>query len=343
MTHPTPNVRWPAEWEPHDAIWLSWPHNQETWPGHYEPVPEAFAAFARQIAQTTPVRMLASHDVAKQAERELSGVNNIELIDIPTNDCWIRDYGPTFVIEENGQVAGVDWHYNSWGGKYPPWEDDAKAASRILNHLGLACHKSILCLEGGALETDGAGRLMLTPDCVITPTRNPTISREQAEAELSAKLGIQEFIWLTGGGLVGDDTDGHIDQLARFIDPQNIVIASCDHADANYNALSENRKQLKQWAAENGNGVQIHTVPIPRARYVEGQRVPECYCNFLITGNQVIVPTFADSNADQRAISILRELMQHHEVVPLDASALSWGLGAFHCMSQQQPAPRKAW
>ncbi|MEZ6086877.1 MAG: agmatine deiminase family protein [Pirellulaceae bacterium] len=140
------------------------------------------------------------------------------------------------VIDASGEVAGVDWLYNSWGGKYPPWEHDAKAASRILDHLGMSRRASTLCLEGGALETDGSGRLMLTPDCVITPTRNPNIDRMQVESELTRLRGIQEFIWLTGGGLAGDDTDGHIDQLARFVDPQNIVVASCDPTDANYEA-----------------------------------------------------------------------------------------------------------
>ncbi|WP_145343241.1 agmatine deiminase family protein [Rosistilla ulvae] len=339
MTQPLPSVRWPAEWEPQDALWLSWPHNRETWPGLYEPVPKAFTALARQIALATPVRVLAGSKVAGEAERALDGIANLELVDVETNDCWIRDYGPTFVQAADGSLAGVDWRYNSWGGKYPPWDRDAAAAEKILKQIGVNRIPSTLCLEGGAIETDGAGRLLLTPDCVLTETRNPGCDKAQVEAELSEKLGVREFIWLTGGGLIGDDTDGHIDQLARFVDPENLVIASCEPSDPNYPALEANYQQLQRWAEQADGNFQVHRLPIPSPREVDGQRVPECYCNFLISGAQVLVPTFADPKSDRLAVAIVRNLMPQHDVVPLDASALSWGLGAFHCMSQQQPSP----
>lgn len=338
MTQPLSTVRWPAEWEPQAALWLSWPHNRETWPGLYEPVPKAFTALARQVAQTTPVRVLAGTDVAGEAEQALGNVANLEIVDVPTNDCWIRDYGPTFIHTADGSLAGVDWRYNSWGGKYPPWDRDAVAAEKLLDQIGVARIASKLCLEGGAIETDGTGRLLLTPDCVLTDTRNPGLSQAQVEAELTEKLGIREFIWLTGGGLIGDDTDGHIDQLARFVDPENLVIAACEPNDPNFPALEENFLQLTRWAQQAPGNIQVHRLPIPAPRDVDGQRVPECYCNFLISGPQVLVPTFADPKADQEAVAILRDLFPKHDVVPLDASALSWGLGAFHCMSQQQPA-----
>ncbi len=330
-----PPYRWPAEWEPQAAVWLSWPHNLNTWPGHFEPVPRAFAAFVRAVAEFTPVCLLASGAVASDAEKHLRGIKQVQLFDVPTNDCWIRDYGPTFVHDQAGKVVGVDWDYNAWGGKYPPWDADRVAAQSILQQIKLPRIAGGLCLEGGAIETNGEGILMTTPECILTDTRNPGIDQAAAERILSERLGVHTFLWLRGGGIEGDDTDGHIDQLARFVARDHIVCATSHSAsDSNHEPLQRIWSQLKTWGS--AHHVQITSLPQPRPRYINDQRVPESYCNFLITNRLVLVPTFDDPSSDDRAIGILREAMPQHEVVGLRASDLTWGLGAFHCASQQQ-------
>lgn len=349
MTH----RRWPAEWEPQAAIWLAWPHNRETWPGHFEGVPAAFTRFVRATAEVVPVRIAVDPGAASDAEKHVGGIANVTLVDCPTNDCWIRDYGPTFVFESGDdasgtEIIGIDWRYNAWGGKYPPWDRDAAAAERIVDHArlsdpkiqeGIRREESPLCCEGGALETDGRGRLLTTPECLITETRNPGWDQERIAHELHRRLGVTEILWVDGGGLEGDDTDGHIDQLARFVDPQNVVCAVCDDPDdPNHRPLEANYRQLRIWGRQTDPLVEVHRLPIPAPRRIDGQRVPESYCNFLIAGaSRVIVPQFSQPAADERAVAVLRELMPGMEIYPLGASELVWGLGAFHCASQQQP------
>lgn len=356
MTH----RRWPAEWEPQSAVWLSWPHNRETWPGYFDGVPAAFARFVRATAEVVPVRILVDPRAASDAEKHVGTIENVTRIDCATNDCWIRDYGPTFVVDssdcdlEGGEsgvvdssnkVVGIDWRYNAWGGKYPPWDRDAAAAERIIDHLRMSDPQvrregSPLCCEGGALETDGGGRLLTTPECLITETRNPGWDQERIAHELHRRLGVTEILWVDGGGLEGDDTDGHIDQLARFVDPRNVVCAVCDDpSDPNHEPLEANYRQLRIWGRDTDPAVEVHRLPIPAARRIDGQRVPESYCNFLIAGaSRVIVPQFSQTAADERAVEIMRDLMPGMEISPLEASELVWGLGAFHCASQQQPA-----
>lgn len=335
------HYRWPAEWEPQDCVWLAWPHNPETWPERFASVPAEYAKFVRAVTEVTPVRLLAEPRVASQAARYLTGIKQLDIVDCPTNDCWIRDYGPTFVQDTtDGSVCGVDWGYNAWGGKYPPWEQDAAAAAAICTAAGCRRIRSKLTVEGGAMESDGQDRLLTTPDCLITETRNPGWDAEAVAQELHRCLGVREILWLDGGGLEGDDTDGHIDQLARFVDPQNIVAAvAVDPADPNHEPLEENYRQLKLWGMQTTPDVTIHRLPLPPARRINGQRVPESYCNFLIIGGKrVLVPQFRAPESDRLALSVLRELMPKMEVVGLDASDLVWGLGAFHCASQQQPS-----
>lgn len=332
------NRRWPAEWESQAAIWLAWPHNQETWPGHFEAIPAAFAKFACACAEIVQVRILVDPSAAQVAKKLVGEIGNIELLECPTNDCWIRDYGPTFVLEGENVVA-VDWRYNAWGGKYPPWDSDAVAAPKIAGWADVRCSSSELGCEGGALETDGQGRLLTTPDCIITDTRNPGWDQQRVATELYRQLGVHEILWLDGGGLEGDDTDGHIDQIARFVDPQTVVCAVCDDPeDPNHQTLESNYRQLRVWGRDTEPAVEVHRLPIPPKRYVNDQRVPESYCNFLIVGGRrVIVPTFNSPDSDAFAIDLLGRLMPDFEIYPLDASKLAWGLGAFHCASQQQP------
>ena len=335
-------MRLPADWEPQAAIWLAWPHNHETWPGRFGPVPKFFGNLTRLIAEDTSVRILAHGEVARDAEKILTALPaNVDLVPIKTNDCWIRDYGPMFVENRStNKIEAVDWRYNAWGGKYPPWDDDDAVAKQICQHLAIQCHRSEMCLEGGTLETDGDFRLMTFTDCVQTDSRNPNWSNERIVQELYRRLGILETVWIDGGGIQGDDTDGHIDQLARFVDPENIVVASCSETtDSNAPALIANFRQFDLWARQTEPIVQIHKLPIPPARYIKDVRVPESYCNFLRLGKtRMLVPTFGDSLSDDRALGILKELCPDTDIIGIDCRDLVWGLGALHCASLNQPA-----
>ncbi|MGB7345510.1 MAG: agmatine deiminase family protein [Pirellulaceae bacterium] len=335
-------MRLPAEWESCAAIWLAWPHSLETWPGHFDAIPGFFEMWARLIAEDTSVRILAHGEVARAAEKTFGKLpSNIELVPIKTNDSWIRDYGPSFVHNsETNQIEAIDWRYNSWGGKYPPWDDDDRAGTQIAKHLDLVCHRREMCIEGGAIETDGQGRMLAFRDCIETESRNPGWSQEKIVNELYRSLGITEIVWIDGGGLQGDDTDGHIDQLARFVDPNNVVAAICDdHTDSNAAGLIANKRQLKLWSHQTQPNVTVHELPIPPARYIDGTRVPESYCNFLRLGpNRMLVPTFGAKQSDDRALGILSDLCPHSEVVGIDCRDLIWGLGALHCASANQPS-----
>lgn len=334
------HVRWPAEWEPQEAVWLAWPHNRETWPGHFNDVPRAFERFCRAVADFTPVRVIAGADAIADANALIGGIDNVQTVEIPTNDCWIRDYGPTFVYDGQ-RLVGIDWRYNAWGGKYPPWDRDAAVAAAVCRQVQIPRVESMLCLEGGAIETDGQGTVLTTTSCLLTESRNPGLGRREIEAELTVRLGAREVVWLEGGEPAGDDTDGHIDQIARFVGPGKIVVATCDDtADENHAALRPYRHQLEQWAASRPQRTDVVPLPLPPPRAVDGQRVPQSYCNFLISNQLVLVPTFRSPDADDRAVRSIRDLLPDHCVLGLDAFDLVWGLGAFHCASQQQPAAR---
>lgn len=329
--------RFPAEWEPAEAIWIAWPHNRETWPGRFARLPDFYACWARRMAEVLPVRILAAGKAAKSAASLLGSQANVELVSLPTNDCWVRDYGPSFIYSKHALQA-VAWRFNAWGGKYPPWDQDDLAAERISRHAGLACQQNDICLEGGAIESDGRGRLLTTP-CLLTKSRNPTLTKEQMAEDLYKALGITEIAWIDGGGLDGDDTDGHIDQLARFIDPENVVVAvSDDTDDPNRSGLQANYRQLEIWGSSTEPAVEIHRLPIPPARFIDGVRVPESYCNFLRLADQcLMVPTFDCKKTDDYALSLLGELTGDREVIGIDCRDLIWGLGALHCASLNQP------
>lgn len=342
LYQPGSDFRWPAEWEPMVAIWLAWPHNLQTWPGRFPHIPQAFTRFIRQVAEVLPVELLVPPHAATIAACYLKNVGNVTTHDCPTNDCWIRDYGPTFVQAiHTGKIHGIDWQYNCWGGKYPPWDDDAAAAAKICGWAGVDAVSSPLTVEGGALEGDGQGRLLTTRSCLVTDSRNPGWNQNDIARELHRCLGVTEILWLDEGGLDGDDTDGHIDQIARFIDPMNVVVAaSTEPGDPSYAALQRNLDQLQIWGRQTEPSVQVHALPCPPPRWIDGQRVPESYCNFLFLGDQaVLVPQFRNPATDRVAVSMLRNLLPRMEVIGVDAADLAWGLGALHCASQQQPQP----
>jgi agmatine deiminase len=334
------NLRVPAEWEPQAAVWLAWPHHRTTWPHTYESLPGMFARWARLIAESTPVRVLAPDAHIAEAQRKIGDHPEITLIEIATNDTWIRDYGPTFVRNTvNSRIHAVDWRFNAWGGKYRPWDSDDAAAVKMCEWAGIDHISDTLCLEGGAMETDGSGRLIVTTECLVTDTRNPGWDGEAIAERLHLRLGVTEIVWLDGGGLVGDDTDGHIDQLARFIDSKNVVVAVCDDPeDPNHVPLENNYRQLKLWGRSTKPKVDVHRLPIPPRRTIGSQRVPESYCNFLMLGpDRILVPTFGHTPSDEFASALLRELRSSAEVTGVDCRDLIGGFGALHCASRDQP------
>ncbi len=336
------SFRMPAEWETPECLWLAWPHNPQTWPGRFDSIPDFFVRWIHLVSESTEVRVIASGEALSDAKSRLTQCRGVELVDVPTNDCWLRDYGPTFVVATDGSVVGIDWKYNAWGGKYPPWDRDAAAAQAICDDAKIECVKGSLCLEGGALETDGLGRLLTTPQCLVTSTRNPGLTAQEVALELYRYLGVTEIVWVDGGGLVGDDTDGHIDQLARFVDPHNVVVATCsDPTDPNHLALETNFKQLQQWGEAADPVVNVHRLAIPPERIIDGQRVPESYCNFLWLGRQrLLVPTFG-AETDDAALGLLADLTGA-DVSGIDCRDLAWGLGALHCASREQVAARSS-
>ncbi len=332
---------WPAEWELQAATWIAWPHNLDTWPGRFEPIPECFRRLIVAINDVQPVHVLAgAGDSAAQAQQMVGHLPNVRIHPVMTNDAWIRDYGPTFVRRrDDGSLLGVDWKYNAWGGKYPPYANDAAAAEAICRIVGCPRNVSAIYCEGGSLDTDGQGTLLTTSSCLLNPNRNPGWPVKWVEEELRRQLGIRKVLWIDGGGLEGDDTDGHIDQLARFVNPETVVVAtSSDNNDPNRAGLEQNRALLEKSSNAAGERFQVVALPTPPPRYIDNARVPESYCNFLLANGIVILPTFRQEHTDQAAIELMSALFPSRTVIPLDAYDLVWGLGAFHCATQQQPA-----
>ncbi len=331
--------RWPAEWEPHAATWIAWPHNQATWPQRFAPIPGCFADIIRTLARYEPVHVLSGgKSVMSEARAMVGRLPNVTLHDIPTNDVWIRDYGPTFLQgPAAGEVSLIDWQFNSWGEKYAAWDLDNAVPQRIAERFALRRFAPGIVMEGGSIDGNGAGLVMTSESCLLQPQRNPGLSRQEIEKLLLRYLGASRIIWLAGGPVAGDDTDGHIDQLARFVSPTKIVLAvEDDPCDVNYQALRTNLRMLDMCRHEGPTTLEIIPLPMPRPIYVEEQRVPASYCNFYIANGCVLVPMF-DDPADEQACSILRSLFDDREIVGLPARDLIWGLGALHCMTQQQP------
>ncbi len=335
--------RWPAEWEPHAATWVAWPHNRETWPGIFDRIGPQFAEMVRALARFEPVHVLAARGaVHDDARRQLGQLPNVTLHDIVTNDAWCRDFGPTFLLREGAAdaahaLAAVDWQYNAWGGKYPPFDDDQAAAEGIADTVGCRRFACELVLEGGAIEGNGRGTILTTPSCLLDPHRNPRLTRVQAENVLAEFLGAGKILWLERGELAGDDTDGHVDQLARFVGPRTVAAArEEDPADENYEPLQANFRQLKTMTDQDGRPLEVIALPLPRAKFQQGQRLPASYCNFYVLNGAVLVPQF-DDVADGPAAEILARCFPGRRVIGLPALDLAWGLGAFHCLTQQQP------
>ena len=332
----------PAQWEPQAAVWLSWPHNLETWPSNLVQAQAEFTQLVKTIAATQPVFVLAASSTDQQvfrlAQQTLGKISNVTVLNIPTNDAWARDYAPTFVTDSAGNTIAIDWHYNAWGGKYPPFDDDQKVCSAVAKYLKIESVAPGFCFEGGAIDVNGSGVLLSTKSCALNPNRNPDIELESVDAILAQHLGTSKHIWLTGEAIQGDDTDGHIDQLARFTDEKTIVYAWTEHEnDPQLAGLKQNRDDLqRELKLAQLEGFRLIPLPIPAKIEHCQRRIPASYCNFLITNELVIVPQFGQPE-DKQAIEILASLFESRQTIGLDSLNLSVGLGSFHCLSQQQP------
>lgn len=344
--------RWVAEWERHEATWISWPHNLKTWPDRFTNIPAVTERMVRILAEVEHVHVLGgTPEAIDQAQHSLSDVDNVTIHDIPTNDTWIRDFGPTFLLNKEGTKLGATrWRFNAWGNKYPH-EKDAAASEKVcklLNAVGklrtegdspMDSFASSLVAEGGGIETDGQGTLMTTSSVLLSSTRNFHWTRELVESELMRMLDVRKVLWVDGGALAGDDTDSHIDQLVRFVRP-GLVLAAVSYSsnDTNADKLELQRQNLIGMTDSRGRTLDVIPLMTPPPRVIQGRRVPESYCNFYIANEIVLMPTFGYRETDDAAAGILQDLMPERRVVCLDASDFIFGLGAFHCATQQQPA-----
>jgi agmatine deiminase len=333
--------RMPAEWEPHAATWLSWPRREGiSFPDSYDRVLPALRAMVAALLDSERVNINVCNGAHEaEARAALADLPNEYLTfhNIPTNEPWCRDHGPIFLTrDEEPRLAVVDWDYNAWGGKYPPCDLDEVVPTRVAEKLELPVFYPRMILEGGAIEVNGAGTLLTTEGCLLNPNRNPQLSQAQIEERLRDYLGVREILWL-GEGIEGDDTDGHIDDLTRFVSERAVVtMIEEDESDANHAPLQENLERLRGLTIE-GEPLEIMTLPMPARIVREGLRLPASYANFYIANTSILLPTFADPN-DVLAIDVLAAAFPTRRVVPIDCRELIWGLGAFHCLTQQQPA-----
>ncbi|HXX42734.1 MAG TPA: agmatine deiminase family protein [Chthoniobacterales bacterium] len=333
--------RMPAEWEPHAATWLSWPRREGiSFPGSFDRVMPTLHKMVRVLIESEPVCINVCNGAHEaEARAVLDGLPNewITYYEIPTNEPWCRDHGPIFLTRDSvPKLAVVDWDYNAWGNKYPPFALDEVVPTRVAEILSAPVFYPRMILEGGSIEVNGAGTLLTSESCLLNKNRNPKLTREQIESRLRGFLGVREILWL-GDGIAGDDTDGHIDDLARFVSETNVVTVIEENSnDENYEPLQQNLARLRKMKIA-GQELEIAVLPMPKKIEREGLRLPASYANFYIANSCLLVPTFADP-ADEVALSTLRECFSDREIVGIDCRELIWGLGTFHCLTQQQPA-----
>lgn len=334
----------PAEWAAHQATWLSWPHKEASWPGKIEDIQPIYAQMVAALARSEPVHINVNDEAMETKVRQLlqetgADFSQITLHRFPTNDAWCRDHGAIFVYDESGperRLVATDWGYNAWGDKYPPYDLDNLIPAHMAEHLGVERIEGGMILEGGSVDANGAGLLLTSEQCLLNENRNPDLSKEQIEARLKQFLGVEKILWL-GEGIVGDDTDGHIDDITRFVAEDTILTAvEEDPEDENYPILLENLERLKAMTDLEGKPFKIVTLPMPPAVIYEDQRLPASYANFYIGNKVVLVPFYGHAN-DQRAAEIIQGCFPEREVIGIDCREIIWGLGAWHCLTQQVP------
>jgi agmatine deiminase len=348
--------RMPAEWAPHAACYLAWPHNRDTWPGKFDAIPALYADMVAKIARFEPVRLAVTdekqvddvhamiREAAIRTENEAPGtVKPIDVFSLPTNDAWVRDHGPIFVnrLPSAGEAGpaqiALDWRFNSWGEKYGAFDLDDVVPQKLGARFRFEVIEPGIVLEGGSIDVNGAGSLLTTESCLLNPNRNPALSRADIEGYLRTYLGVTNVLWL-GDGIAGDDTDGHIDDLARFVAPGTIVtVVEQDPADVNYAVLQDNLARLRAMRDQDGRPFRIESLPMPPALVYEETRLPASYANFYIANGGVLMPTFG-APSDAVAAATLARLLPGRRVVGVPSTDLVWGLGSVHCLSQQHPA-----
>ncbi len=333
--------RMPAEWEPHAATWLSWPRREGiSFPDSFDRVLPALRAMVEALIESEQVCINicnGTHEAEARAVLDGLSMERITFYRIPTNEPWCRDHGPIFLTRNTDpRLAIVDWDYNAWGGKYPPCDLDEVVPTRAAQFLDVPVFYPRMILEGGSIEVNGAGALLTTESCLLNPNRNPSLGRAEIEQRLRDYFGIREILWLAEG-IEGDDTDGHIDDLARFVSEHTVVtVVEENREDENYQPLQENLARLSEMKIDERQ-IEIIALPMPKKVVREGLRLPASYANFYIANSCVLLPTFTDPN-DETALSILRKLFPDRRVIGIDCRELIWGLGTFHCLTQQQPA-----
>ncbi len=337
-------MRMPAEWEKHSATLLTWPGNPETWPGvRLRKAEGVYLEIIKALARFEPVHLLVENTEVKERvlrlfqKNEIS-CNGITMHTYPVNDIWIRDYGPIFV-RSRSEFKIINWEYNAWGGKYPPWDGDNRVPEFIANQFNIPVQKTGMVLEGGSVEVNGKGDLLTTESVLLNPNRNPQLSKKEIEQKLEQYLGAENIIWLKSG-LAGDDTDGHIDDLARFLNEDTILAMVCeDEADINFLALKENLEILRSARLKNGKPINIETLPLPKTN-IEGtttdgsEHVPASYANFYVANHCVLVPLY-DERYDGMALQLFNKYYPDREIVGINCSDLVWGQGSIHCITQQ--------
>jgi agmatine deiminase len=338
----------PAEWEPHAATWIAWPHQRDDWPGKFAAIPWVFTEIVRQLHHGERVCVLVHNSrSARQARAMLTqaGVDlgRVERVRCPTDRGWMRDSAGIFVKDGRGNLTLLNWGFNAWA-KYDNWALDDRTPEAIADYLGLPAREPCfggrcVVLEGGAIDVNGVGLLLTTEECLLSDVqeRNPGFTRQDYERVFAEYLGVRKVLWL-GRGIAGDDTHGHVDDLARFVGPRTVVSVVEDNpADANYGPLRENLERLRGMTDLDGRSLDVVPLPMPAPLFFEGQRLPASYANFYIANDRVLVPTFNDPN-DRRALGVLAELFPGRTVVGIHAVDLVWGLGTLHCLTQQQPS-----
>ena len=324
----------PAEWRPHERCWMAWPCRVALWGERLSAARRAYASVAKAIAAFEPVTMVANP--ADVAEASLICGAGADILALAIDDSWARDTGPTFVADAAGAVAGVSWRFNGWGGRYHPHDDDAALAGRVLSHLGLGQHNAPIVLEGGALAVDGEGTLIATETSVLNPNRNPGMDRQEAEDILAAYLGVRKFIWLAGG-LAGDETDGHVDNVACFARPGVVLaLANSDPSAPDAPVLADNLSRLRAGTDADGRDLEVIEVPRPRPRELAGRPLMLSYINFYIANGGLVLPAFEDAS-DDRAMALISKAFGHRRAVSVAALDIVLGGGGIHCITQQQP------
>jgi len=333
----------PAEFAPHRATWLSWPHKEASWPGKIPSIYPSYAKFIKELIEGETVRINVNDEVMKTFAQDILSKYDVHMSRVqfffhPTNDAWCRDHGPAFLITPHAKQKKVivDWNYNAWGNKYPPYDLDDVVPTLIGKHFNIPVFHPGIIMEGGSVEFNGEGTLMTSTACLLNKNRNPHLSQGQIEYYLSEYYGVDQILWIDEG-IVGDDTDGHIDDTVRFVNADTVIaVVETDKTDDNYHLLQNNLKQLKEMRLLNGKQLNIVELPMPDCIIYQDQRLPGSYANFYIANNAVIVPTFQGSK-DERALQIIQDCFPDRKIVGIDSLDIIWGLGSFHCLSQQEP------